>query len=528
MASVEDGVAIGPFLRLPPEVLTTIFLENVEHSFDSFTTILSISHVCSLWRMIALEFPDLWRCFAFLHQDGQGCHPPAVEFSKAILARCGNMTLDVGWERNLQCIWHRSPQEYLASIELEAMNMYRIQSYTGELFDELVDKLGQIRQQQLNQPPPMGALEDLTLVSTRYAPQIPACLFDLTTPRLRALTLRRYQVTRIEWLNLGNLQELDVSVPSRHSPWTWKKWTSLLLQCTRLRRLRLQMERDTPTLPTDSDPIPTGALPFLENVYLDVPLPSLPLYISHLPLSNVKILQLASMCKFLYRESHPQTEDLLSACQQLIEKVILPSIGAAKDHRLHIDVVDGAYLSVTFYPSATTISMGGTGRLTRAEIRTRVSLQHYTTAMILKTSLNGFNSIVSLVKTLSARIPPPIAGNMCNLSLPMEDFLMSATSVTRLSNPPPRMLGILSYLEKGQAVSTSNSCILPSLEGLVYSGRSGEMVIFDEGYVEALRTFLRDWKRCGRSIKYFEASKAFKSGIEYVLVEHGVEFRATS
>ncbi|KAI0373332.1 hypothetical protein BV20DRAFT_918936, partial [Pilatotrama ljubarskyi] len=60
--------SVVPINRLPAEILVEIF-KHVRHSLGEIADIVNVSHVCKLWRSIALGAPELWTVFSINKLD---------------------------------------------------------------------------------------------------------------------------------------------------------------------------------------------------------------------------------------------------------------------------------------------------------------------------------------------------------------------------------------------------------------------------------------------------------------------------
>lgn len=69
----RNAPGISPISRLPPELLTIIFLllkTDAEHEKSNSIDWVRVSYVCAHWRRIALECPAFWSYVTYTHYMG--------------------------------------------------------------------------------------------------------------------------------------------------------------------------------------------------------------------------------------------------------------------------------------------------------------------------------------------------------------------------------------------------------------------------------------------------------------------------
>jgi F-box-like len=86
-------VLSSPIFTLPDDILSEILTLNANRSRHSFLSCLAASHVCSHWRSICLNRPEIWRRFVFLEWKSNA----TPEDFQTLLARCKEVPIDVGW-----------------------------------------------------------------------------------------------------------------------------------------------------------------------------------------------------------------------------------------------------------------------------------------------------------------------------------------------------------------------------------------------------------------------------------------------
>ncbi|RXW25658.1 hypothetical protein EST38_g208 [Candolleomyces aberdarensis] len=334
--ATKDPLPRTPIEELPNELLTSIFLFKAERTPTSFLDILSISHVCSRWRTIALDCPELWRQYAFLHNQ---YGPRGEDFSDALLKRCGDLTLDVGWERvSNKYIASVSTAKQHLTLELEYDNIHRFRSYSAVVTAHHVEKMTGY----LKNTPPIQTIEELTLeIGDRFwRRDFPHEIFSKEVPFLRKVTLRSCWLD-LSSMRMDNLQTLSVTVAPRVLRWSANAWMSFLKGCPNLTQFHLDMPTpfttDSESFLPDSDAPKDVVLPSLTHLELHTPFFGIYHFLIRLSLPAVQKIHLSMD---MYKSSSEET-----GIQDIVKQLIIPSL-SSNGNRLSVRVLDGARLFV--------------------------------------------------------------------------------------------------------------------------------------------------------------------------------------
>lgn len=214
----------SPVSRLPPEILRMVFLECSADASCHQTRSghkpchgwIAITHVCSIWRQIALEYPELWTSI---------CHTvaPNEGWLLAFFDRSCRKLLDVEIDEN----WYGETRERLLS------SLPRIRSLTlanGMYLEDfpLATSAPMLEQFRITQE----------LEYRKSGPsEIPDDLFARYAPRLRALQLPSgYELSTTSPL-LPRLRHLSLE----HLHWSIPSWIDLLRRASVLETVNLSL-----------------------------------------------------------------------------------------------------------------------------------------------------------------------------------------------------------------------------------------------------------------------------------------------
>jgi len=190
--------------KLPVELLAYVFVLGSE---DNAMFPISVSHVCSKWREIALRTPALWRRVRL---------GPEIDLWKERIRRAGVCTLDIQLLPSKTTQWPAPARQYLDAITVQwymhpvASLIRRWRSleiifadYSPYLWNAALSGCcSKSRRVQAL------ALVDLTLAYRANDDTKEFCLFSGFAPRLRSVTLDGIRLTWLPSL-FGNLTYLD-------------------------------------------------------------------------------------------------------------------------------------------------------------------------------------------------------------------------------------------------------------------------------------------------------------------------------
>ncbi|KAF8874428.1 hypothetical protein BD779DRAFT_256512 [Infundibulicybe gibba] len=195
---------ISPINQLPPETLSRIFAFCVT---QSITWVRSVTHICRLWRDIALDSPQVWGTMVTI--QGHRTHPWLEE-----VLRRSKMA-------NLSVAIHRPTLKQISSIVKTAL------SHTEHIATLRIELTGRANNAKIKQ---MFALLEssapiLSFFSLRsryigsYSVPIPDNIFNGETPSLRQVELRGYYPN---WSSsmLHNLTSLKILANTGTQPTT--------------------------------------------------------------------------------------------------------------------------------------------------------------------------------------------------------------------------------------------------------------------------------------------------------------------
>ncbi|KAF5314541.1 hypothetical protein D9611_007016 [Ephemerocybe angulata] len=352
---------------LPNELLAAIFSFNARRTQSSFIDILSISHTCQRWRNAALACPELWRRYAFLHRTERG--PRTLEFTRTILERCGDLSLDIGWER-LHRMYHlpSTTKYHPDTLEVEAMS--RTRSFAARVSSKAHAMLTPL---QLKQTPPIKSLEELSLDSGDLFTFRNIAFAFLDEAPLRSLQLRACWMD-LSTIRTDNLQVFEIALPSFALPWGADEWMFLLACCPNLISLSMSLYAKPNASEVQKDSVKGPArgrdyitLPKLTELNLRVSHSLLHSIVSRASLPSLRTVSLEMPnSAFLPSEA-------LHHCGKIIEGIINqliipamhgdPAVGGtpqtqgnrSKDTRMQISLSNSRYLYLGFTPSGVAV-----------------------------------------------------------------------------------------------------------------------------------------------------------------------------
>ncbi|CAK5283099.1 unnamed protein product [Mycena citricolor] len=183
--------ALAPISRLPPEVLSRVFLCLVLSDSYSVRWTREISHVCRQWRAVALEFPWVWSYPSFRHLD----------WAEEMLERSKSALLTIKFHEVY------TPPRMIDLLTRALSQVSRL----GELDFDVKDRLAQLGL-LVNMTDPAPFLHTLHLEATGHygGPlSLPATFLGGDTPRLRRVDLTGFAIAWDSPL-LRNLTRLRV------------------------------------------------------------------------------------------------------------------------------------------------------------------------------------------------------------------------------------------------------------------------------------------------------------------------------
>ncbi|RXW25632.1 hypothetical protein EST38_g207 [Candolleomyces aberdarensis] len=476
----------SPIEVLPNELLTSIFLFNAERTPTSFSDVLTISHVCSYWRTIALDCPELWRQYAFLHNQ-YGSR--GEDFSNALLKRCGDLTLDVGWER--------ISNKYIASVfktkqhltlELECDNIHRFRSYSALVTPYHVEKMTAF----LKNAQPIQTIEELTLdTGDRFLRRdFPHEIFSKDIPFLRTVTLRSCWLD-LSWMRMDNLQTLSVTVAPHALPWPANAWISFLKGCPSLTQFHLSMPApftaDSESVLPDSDAPKDVVLPSLTRLELHTPFFRICHFLIRLSLPAVQEIHL-SMDMYTSSSEGP-------GIQHIVKQLIIPSL-SSDGNRLSVCMLGGTNLAAIGFSPLQDYASGDGYRsdflsLVVASPEGRHRLAGAT--QYLPDIWTELTAVAPSITSLCASMCPEDSGYR-----EFEAFLSQATSLNTLFNPGFAMLA---------GLAKSGAPPLMALEKVVCSPHCSvhtNLRFKDLTIISSLRVFVLERRERGHPIKPVE------------------------
>lgn len=325
--SPSSGISVNE--ALPNELLAAIFVFNAGRSLPAFKDVLAISHTCHLWRDIAIGCPELWRSYPFLHtiQD--------TEFSETLLKRCGDVTLDAGWDR-VDNLGRSSSYHAYHLLDMEQQNIHRLRSYCV-LFSPKLLELMQRDGTGISLAPSM---QELVLDSGDLFKYHPTgyMVVDATTPTLSILRLRSVWFD-LATLRVDNLHTFDLALPSLAIPYTAQQWLSFIQGCPKLAHLSLNLY----ALP-ESDEHPSTlrpslkhrfTLPFLSRLVLAAPLSFCCALLNRFDIPSLRALGLTWPDREIDGEIH-------RIVSRIMVHLMTGVAGKSSDNRMQVSVSDGA------------------------------------------------------------------------------------------------------------------------------------------------------------------------------------------
>ncbi|KAF6745034.1 hypothetical protein DFP72DRAFT_59716 [Ephemerocybe angulata] len=349
---------------LPNELLAAIFSFNARRTQSSFIDILSISHTCQRWRNAALACPELWRRYAFLHRTERG--PRTLEFTRTILERCGDLSLDIGWER-LHRMYHlpSTTKYHPDTLEVEAMS--RTRSFSARISSKTHEMLAPLQQKQ---DPPTKCLEELSLDSGDLFSFRNIASALLAEAPLKSLQLRSC------WLDLStirtdHLQVFEIALPSFTLSWGADEWMFFLACCPNLISLSMSLNQpnsyDVQKDTVGKSPTRDVRLPKLTELNLRVSHSLLQRIVSRAVLPSLRTVALeVPNTTFLPSEAlHHCGKIIEGIINQLIIPVLHkdPAAGGTprtqgnktRDTRMQISISNSRYVYLGFTPSGVAV-----------------------------------------------------------------------------------------------------------------------------------------------------------------------------
>ncbi|KAF9565701.1 hypothetical protein CPC08DRAFT_683396 [Agrocybe pediades] len=185
--------------RLPVEIISLIFVLGSEQDTNFPVT---VSHVCSSWRYVALHTPALWRHIALGPQEDQ-------LRARVLRARACSLDIQISPWRMTRLGFRRSQYWYAHSVywHMQLVNPYidRWRSLDIE-FSNSEPYLWRASLAHCSTPAP--ALEELSLLYRNNDDTTPYILFAAYAPKLRRLTVDGISLAWMPSL-YGNLTFLD-------------------------------------------------------------------------------------------------------------------------------------------------------------------------------------------------------------------------------------------------------------------------------------------------------------------------------
>ena len=345
--------------QLNDDVLSVVFKLISEKTRASFHDTLSISHVCRRWRNLAVEHcPELWRRYAFLTKKDGTIEPG---YPEQMLSRCGDLSLDVGWE------WENIPYAGTDATASSAIlahtpHAFRLRSLHLVLPKERAPLL--TSQEALNTWV-IPHLEELA-VRQRVTGDRIRSFYDgvyVQVPTLRKLSIFRCWI-QIDKMTIPNLQSFtgffSSAGPMEHGdgfPPTFHGWLKHLANWPLLSILRLQLLSPTPDLigwplqqgvltrdlERDSLVTPTQvSLQHLTELHLAIYYHDLEIL-----LDNVDMAQIRRAVIHIYASRSGRLHGLGTRVHQLVSKHALPS--RSRGNRMAISVnLNGTVCGVAF------------------------------------------------------------------------------------------------------------------------------------------------------------------------------------
>jgi F-box-like len=142
---ISYQTAIAPHRRLPPEVLCEIFMQDASEGLKLPTRLpyvnqplqWNVSHVCSKWRRIVLETPDLWACFEILYRAHRSSvlHISTTQLVTEILQRTpvSPITMDFYLPSFVQLADHHDPVSSCVVAHADRLRNLRIAATSDTL-----------------------------------------------------------------------------------------------------------------------------------------------------------------------------------------------------------------------------------------------------------------------------------------------------------------------------------------------------------------------------------------------------------
>lgn len=275
-----------------------------------------------------------------------------MEFSQILLKRCGDLTLDVGWERVGR--HYRIPHSALqppssSSIDLEVENMHRFHSYSILLTDRFEGYVSQRRRHSS----PIACLEEVALDTGDIfiTHSFPYHFLDGKAVSLRSVQLRGWWLD-FDLIRTGHLQGLEVAYSggSHVRPLGIRDWIFLVQACPQLRKLGMSLGY---TFSMDDDPPPPAdhhsSLHRLTELNLNASPQFVEAFVSQFSLPSLRIVSLAVPYKtVLSSVSLTRSRAILSG---MIQRSLQPLLDLLPQTRMQISQDQSRYLCIGFTPA---------------------------------------------------------------------------------------------------------------------------------------------------------------------------------
>ncbi|KZT53274.1 hypothetical protein CALCODRAFT_520192 [Calocera cornea HHB12733] len=210
LAVLRERNSLMPINRLPIELLSTIFewtlsLQGCGSRYLDRSP-LNISQVCSFWRSVTLETPDLWADIrvGFGAGPNAGFHSGTLSQLRERLKRSGSVPLHITYKHSGSQQGHECIEEVVDTLRKEAPRIRSLrtvdQVLTNNLFDSLPAHMPQLEFLSIAQA---NAHQIMNLVPYEQIP------FRLAMHSLKTLTLQHIALQIIEdSTSLQDLREL--------------------------------------------------------------------------------------------------------------------------------------------------------------------------------------------------------------------------------------------------------------------------------------------------------------------------------
>ncbi|KAG6909349.1 hypothetical protein DXG01_000949 [Tephrocybe rancida] len=251
----QEHNSLSFIARLPTEIVQEVFawitiFEEEADLFANHSTILSLTHVCTYWRQLALDYAPLWRRVSHLN---------SAKFLNEIMPRTKDVPLSI-----YSTLYKQSTIQNLRT--MLAHYLSRVEALG------IVTPLGSTQDivPILSATPPAPALERLLVCvyGKGRLKVLPNKIFDGVVPRLRSIVLRGCSITLDSDLLSKNLTTLELSdLPESASPTlSVHNLLHILTKLPNLERFALLDESDHAC--SINDNYPKARLPVLQELWL--------------------------------------------------------------------------------------------------------------------------------------------------------------------------------------------------------------------------------------------------------------------